>query len=437
MRVCHFSTYTHGGAAFAARRLHEGLLTCGIDSRFVHGEDRSLIDDPTFQKLVTKQPSKHPLMVHYRRWVTRRARTDYRKHLVDRPPEFEGFSAARLFERTPFDFQQLDTDLVHLHWVSHLFDYVSFFGSIPLATPIFWTLHDMNTLTGGCHYHNGCQRFQRGCGHCPQVANACEDDVSADSFRYKQQALARRNLHIVTPSIWLSELAKQSYVLPLRTTFRVIPYGLNTTAYSPIRKADAKRQLGIEPKQRVILFGAEQLTNRRKGFAFLVDAIAKLSRTENTICLLFGEGDLGAFADRLPGLRQTGYLQTDAEKRMVYSAADCFAMPSLEDNQPQTGLEAMACGTPVVAFAAGGIPEDVIDNRTGLLAKVGDTQQLSVNLQTLIDRPALVERLGRKAREHIVERHDLKRQAQEYVEHYHAVTGLTVNKDLGPVRRAA
>ena len=142
-------------------------------------------------------------------------------------------------------------------------------------------------------------------------------------------------------------------------------------------------------------FGAEDIANRRKGMGCLIKALRDLPPRENWQAIVFGGGDLPpGLPDWMP-IRQVGYLSTPAEKSRVYSAADYFVMPSLEDNQPQTGFEAMACGTPVIAFQAGGIPEYVRHLETGLLAKKADTQDLGRQLLHAATQSELALSLGK------------------------------------------
>ena len=429
--VSHFSTYIRGGAATAAIRIHRGLQANGFDSRFLHRGD-DVIDDPSFSVFEPKKLPENPILrgivKNYRRQKARRARYDYRMHLDERPKEFECFSTAHLYSPSNFDFRSLNTDIIQLHWVSFLLDYRTFFSSISKKTPIVWTLHDMNAFTGGCHYSGKCDKFKTGCGSCEQLANPKKTDSSFSSFLQKQKSLSRRNLHIVTPSRWLGEVAKQSPVLPKQTTYNVIRYGLDTQAFDVIPTVEAKAQLGIDPWTKVIAFGAEDLANRRKGFAPLWRALERLSdqlegQETKVTCLVFGSGELPKAKLRNVKIQKTGYLNTTEEKCVVYSAADCFVMPSLQDNQPQTGLEAMSCGTPVVAFSTGGIPEYVIEGVTGMLAPVGNDKILSEKLMRMIDSNETSQRLGRSARSMIVQEFDLKNQAAEYIKLYEQITG--------------
>jgi glycosyltransferase involved in cell wall biosynthesis len=415
MNVAHFSTYTSGGAAIAARRLHDALVQDGIKSRFYHRSDAAS-PNATYSVLQEKPIDQGPLASLKKNWIRfchRSARRLYRQHLAERPASSEVFSVAQQFMPTEVDFTKINADVINLHWTSFWLDYESFFASVPTDIPIVWTLHDMNLLTGGCHYAGDCVRFRSGCGHCPQIAHPGLKDISADTFRRKQNVLRNRQLHVVSPSQWLMRLARTSPILPAHTRFHVIPYGLDTDLFSPIHKRQAKDELSINPEHCVIMFGAEDITNPRKGFEYLWQALPMLADLPVT-CALFGNGELPKTNHKMPEIRRLGFLSNDEQKALVYSAADMFVLPSLEDNQPQTALEAMACGTPVVAFEAGGVPEYVIDRVTGRLAEPRNTDQLAQIMRQLCLNPFERSSLGIAAREMIEQRFDKFHQASNY-----------------------
>ena len=217
MIINQFSSFPHGGAGTAARRLHECLLESGYESRFLFWKNQANAPvDHSFRQLEFRPHARSgPFRIvrdKLDRHRQRRIYNDYDRHIRDRDHRGEVFTAASLPNRTRFDFGQFGADIVHLHWLAFFADYSSFFQSIPDHVPIVWTLHDMNPFTGGCHYSNGCSRYTSGCGNCPQLVMPTERDVSRTSYQVKQAALARKNLHIVTPSRWLADLARQSGV---------------------------------------------------------------------------------------------------------------------------------------------------------------------------------------------------------------------------------
>ena len=353
----------------------------------------------------------------------RRKRTIYQqfdRHLKDRDPAAEVFAMAQLPQPTKLNWSKSGVDVVHLHWISFFADYPSFFGSIPDHVPIVWTLHDMNPFTGGCHYSNGCESFRSGCGNCPQVRSPGVQDVSFDSFRIKSKALNRKNLHVVTPSRWLGELARKSKVWPTQTTFHVIRLGFDLDQFSPHDKRYARERLGIHSDAVLICFGAEDIRNHRKGFHHLLNCLPQV-RSENKIeCIVFGTGEIPDDAG-LPKIHHFGFVESVEQQALIYSAADLVIVPSREDNQPQVGLEAMACGTPVVGFDAGGIAEYVREGITGRLAELGNEAQLAEKISEVVNNHDSRKHMSTRARMMMQEEFELGKQSDSYISLYRNV----------------
>lgn len=424
VKIDHFSTFPHGGAGTAARRLHERLIERGVSSRFNYWLDQNdqCLDD-SYRQLVFQAPRPASLTRPVARQLERRRRRfvcrHYDRHVAGRPERHELFSIPWALSRSLFDFEKLSSDIVHLHWMAFFIDWPSFFQAVPDHIPLVWSFHDMNPLTGGCHYSDGCQRFVSGCGNCPQIADPAPRDVSWHALREKQRALRNKQLHIVTPNRWLAELAARSPVFPATTRYHLIRLGLDETVFRPIGRDQARRQLGLPPDRPLLAFGAEDIENHRKGFHHLLVALRLVRQQHPDLeCLVFGNGQLPEKQRGLPRFHQYGYVDDPHRQRLIYSAADLFVLPSREDNQPQTGLESMACGTPVVAFEAGGIPEYVQHRQTGLIAPVGDETVMARQIGQLVDDAELRGRLAHQARQMILDRHTAERQARDYMDLY-------------------
>lgn len=422
MKVAHFNTFPYGGAATAAKRIHHSLLNQKVDSRFYfYLNDKEAPVDDTYLELQFEEPEFGTLTGPIQRRIEkRRQREIYRlfnEHIAIRRPDQETFSMAELPESTHLDWENINADIVHLHWISFLADYPSFFRSIPRDTPIVWTLHDQNAFTGGCHYTNGCSRFRYGCGGCPQIANSSRKDVSYHGFLSKQKSLRGKQIHVVTPSTWLGNQAMQSKIWPTDTTFHTIRYGLELDQYFPVDKSVARAKLGLPQDSVLIGFGAEDVNNKRKGMHHLQAALKQLATQSPIEAALFGSGELTK-DEGMPKTHELGYLSDVTTHRLFYSAVDIVVVPSREDNQPQVGLEAMACGTPVVGFNAGGIPEYVRDGTTGLLANLGDEQHLADRIQFLIDNEEARKTMGRRARLMMESEFEFNQQAQRYATFY-------------------
>jgi glycosyltransferase involved in cell wall biosynthesis len=179
--------------------------------------------------------------------------------------------------------------------------------------------------------------------------------------------------------------------------------------------------LGLDPDAFVFAFGAVDIENRRKGAALLLEALQQIADVPNVIGLVLGGGDLPEMSTPLPPLRSLGFVKEMERRIFIYSACDLFVLPSTEDNMPLTGLEALASGTPIVAFDAGGLPDFVRPNETGLLARVDDPVGLGNQIRYLADHRDEAEAMGKKAREVALSEYSDEREANDYVELYAAL----------------
>lgn len=427
LKIAQFNTFPYGGAATAAKRLHEQLIQRNVESLFYYRLNDKLVQlDDSFRCVEFRKPRSGVFGAIARRFGRRREKTIrrfYDEHIAGRQSGLETFSMADLPQLTRLDWSAIGADLVHLHWMSFFADYDSFFSSIPDRVPLVWTLHDMNAFTGGCHYSGGCERFSSGCGSCPQVENQHAGDVSDLSFRTKRRALKGKSIHVITPSQWLSDLARRSEVWPAGTTFNTLHYGLDLDLFQSVSKQQARSELGIVGEKTLIAFGAEDVTCQRKGVQHLLPALKQLEDKRAVECLMFGSGKLD-LSDDLPLLYQLGYVDSLKRQSLIYSAADIVVVPSLEDNQPQVGLEALACGTPVIGFNAGGIPEYVRPGETGLLAEVGDSADLSKQIGWLVSHVDERQEMGVRGRKMMEQEFEKNAQSQKQVDFYkHVLSG--------------
>jgi glycosyltransferase involved in cell wall biosynthesis len=414
VKILHISTTDHGGgAARSAYRLHDGLRRSGRDSRMY------VLDKYTNDPWVTRFQSSRGRI----EWIARNARRlwltfSYRRYAKTSPPEQTFFSE----DRTPFYKdacrQMPEAELINLHWMAGFLDLGAFFGWLPAGIPLVWTLHDMGNFTGGCSQDLGCGKFTEQCGACPQLGSSDEGDLTRDVWRRKQKyysALDIKRLHIVTPSRWLGEEVNRS---PLLSRFprSVIPYGLDLEVFKPRDRRFSREVLGIPHDAKVILFVSNGLHTHLKGFKHLVRALEGMSSSSGIFLLCLGFGSSPAI-ERFPHVHIPS-MSNDRSLSMVYSAADVFVLPSLADNLPNTMLEALACGTPVVGFATGGIPDSVRPGVTGLLAKTGDSADLRTAILEMLGNDAKRAEMSANCRRIALAEYDLGLQTNRYVELY-------------------
>ncbi len=314
-------------------------------------------------------------------------------------------------------------DILHLHWVSDFLSPASLGALLTLGKPIVWTLHDLRAFTGGCHFSAGCTGYERDCSPCPQLRRD-RLALTRRNLQDQQEILSGENRLLVTPSRWLAQCARQSAVLG-KVRAEVIPYGCDTAAYYPVSKCEARRALGIASDAFCVAFGAHYANEKRKGAAELATALRVFGErrhgNDKALLLAFGRFSDGIELPRIE-VRSLGYVRDETQLRTAYAAADVFVLPSLEDNLPNTMIEALACGTPVVAFAVGGIPEVIRDGVNGRLVAAGDTMALAnVLLELAADRERCA-RMGSEGARLIAAEYTLGIQAARYTRLYRGLT---------------
>lgn len=415
MKVVQISTWdANGGAARAAARLHLGLRAIDVNSEMIVYDQSSTL------------PGVHRFAPV--RTLRRRAeRYLFRKRGIDRCiplhwPRFEDFSIERCQWGADLVGQLQPYDLVNLHFVKGMFDYRNFFAQIAGQIPLVWTLHDMNPFTGGCHYDDACGRFTAGCGACPQLQSTNEKDLSREIWQRKQHAFSHlpdSQLTIVTPSRWLGEECGRSSLLG-RFRVETIPYGLDLEQYQPRDWTVIRQLLDIPESAFVVLALAQHFKHHRKGFAHIVELIKQLGSEDNIYFLLVGAPPTSEFV----ASSRVRCLSPNSDDRFlsfIYSSADLFVMPTLADNLPNTVMESMACGTPVVAFNVGGIPDMVQNGKTGVLVTLGDGAALAHAIRNLRQNPEQLHEMARASRAMAAGEFPLERQAKQYQELYEQI----------------
>lgn len=419
MRILHVSTHDiKGGAARASYRLHTAMQRLGHESTMLVGTRHSN------DSAVTAFVPASDLVTRLRRRVRRhQIHQDFAAYRTTRPTGLEPFHDDRSVHAFDLMKHLPPCEVIALQWVAGFVDYQAFFSSRRLqGTPVVWLLHDMNTLTGGCHYDDDCGQHRTQCGACPQLGSTDPEDLSRQVWKRKQavfEALDAKRLHIVVPSRWMLELVKDS---PLLSKFpaALIPYGVDVEEFFPRDRRFAREMLGIPQGAQVVMFVSDNLMNRRKGGSFLSSALSGLPQTHNFFLISVGSGnppDTGA----IPCLHM-GYVTDNRWLSLIYSAADLFVIPSVQDNLPNTVLESMACGTPVVGFDVGGIPDMVRPGRTGHLVPVGDSVALRHAMTQLLNAPKVRRQMGDECRKVAMEEYSYELLARRHAALYESLS---------------
>ncbi|MEQ8208206.1 MAG: glycosyltransferase [Lacipirellulaceae bacterium] len=428
MRIDHINTLATGGAAVAAMRLHESLCAAGVESRFWYRPPRrDRKRGANLQKLAASEELRwtkpEPSF-----WGRLKSRVRYRwqrinlkRSLKGRPHGLEIFTLPNQAETTPVDFDARGTDVIHLHWIANFVDYESFFASIDDQTPIVWTLHDMNPLTGGCHHADACEEYKQSCSVCPQMGPAALPRLVPEAWKTKVDSLAGKNLHLVAPSRWMEQCARASSIGQQANSIQTIPHGLDLEVFKPSEKHSAKQRLGIPTDEPTIGCGAASLRNPRKGFQDLLAAVAKVKHEGPIHLIAFGNATKDVALPTGVQLHPLGVIESTTQLAKAYSAMDVFAQPSRAESFGLVSVEAMACGVPVVAYDTTAVPEYVLPGQTGLLSQLGDVAGLADDLQWMLDNQEARQRMSQAARQFVLEHFDQRVQTPRYAELYRAL----------------
>lgn len=304
-------------------------------------------------------------------------------------------------------------DAIVLYWVGFGFLSIARLGRLlRLGKPVVWRLSDMWPFTGGCHYSSGCDRYRERCGRCPQLRSSNDFDLSRLVWRRKHALWQTQSLTIVCPSTWMAKCVRQSSLLA-GVDVRVIHTGVDIELYRPMDRMAARDLLGLPREARIVLCGADGLSfdGGRKGTGFLLEAISRVRvRFPDVHLAFFGT------SSKPEGIPCTalGVIRDEQLLAKAYAAADLFVSTSLEDNLPNTILEALACGLPIVAFGIEGVLDAIRDGHTGFLSPPGDAQALAYTItRCLLDDERRLA-MARSARAEALVHFDANHQATEY-----------------------
>lgn len=397
-----------GGAARGTYRLHIGLRRIGINSKlyvmYKFSDDPDVIQcGGRFSRIWNK---------------------------------FANFLENTLFEKTalstkycPWSMQiipravlseinNLRPDIVHLNGTN---------GFFPLAalskinTPIVWTLVDMWALTGGCHYSSGCKKYMSGCSGCHFLNKSkVRFPIEKIVWNFKKNIYESANLHIATISRWLYHCSSHAALLEGKS-ISLQHYGVDTESYHPIDRSLAKNMINIESHKYCIAFGADGGTkNPRKGIRYALDALNIMHKNglENVQIVIFGEDENSSSLVCPYPIKYMGELADDTSLALVYSAAEVMLVPSVEEGFGQTALEAMSCGTPVIAFDGTGVCDLIAHKVNGYIARHKNTEDIAAGIEWCFEHS---EKIRGECRKTVLAEYTLESQAARYVELYKSI----------------
>ena len=309
-------------------------------------------------------------------------------------------------------------DIIHFHDLNAAISPLSLYLCSRKRAVVF-TAHDCSCFTGGCIYPLACERYLKQCGKCPQLASiGANFDFTSENLKLNRLLAKSKRIRYVFPSNWLRNIASAS--LTFANQEKVIPNGFSSSEYFFRSKREARRELGIRDEQRIIIVAAHYLAEPRKGISYTLAAIKSIGDLDPLI--IFVGHPPQDLEDRLPGIRfwLAGFVKDRAKLGLLIAAADVFLFSSLQDNLPIMIQEALAAGTAVVGFSAGGVPEMVDHGRTGWLCQTGDQSALNQNLRDALTGNSLAD-YCEAARNTISERYNMDVFGQRHLDLYEEI----------------
>lgn len=316
--------------------------------------------------------------------------------------------------------QVLDADILHIHWTNSGFlSLKNLQQLIALGKPIVWTLHDMWVFTGGCHYAGDCNNFTEQCGDCYFLKNPNPKDISHTGWLSKHKIFDNaKNLSFVTCSSWLKTVAEKSSLIK-HLPIQAIANPIDTNVFKPKDRNIIRKEKNINPESKIILFGAANINDRRKGVNYFIDALNHLKgkNITNIEIAIFGKNKHFNTSELPFPVHEFGIISGEKDIIDLYNLADLFVMPSIEDNLPNTVMESLACSTPVVAFNTGGLPEMIEHQQNGYLAEYKNALDLASGMEWFFNKPNQ-DGIRKSARQGVLNNFNERKIADDYIKLY-------------------
>lgn len=419
MRVLIVNTSENtGGAAVAANRLKEALNNNGIKAKMLVRDKES--DDITVAQLNKSWHQKWDFL--WERFVIY-MRLHFKRDnlfLIDIANAGTDITKTREFK---------EADVIHLSWINQgMLSLKGIRKILESHKPVVWTMHDLWPASSICHYARNCRNYEKQCGNCPLLpGNGSSNDLSARIWKKKRKILERNSILFVTCSRWLADKAKKSGLLSGQKVIS-IPNPIDSRAFTKENREEARLYAGLPEGKKLILFVSQRVTDKRKGMDYFITAINKMveehpeMKDNCGIAILGGKAE--ELADKLPlPSYPLGYVSEEKKIASIYNSVDLFVLPSLEDNLPNTIMEAMACGVPCVGFNTGGIPEMIDHLKNGYVAEYKSSDDLARGIHWVLSE-ADHQSLSNEAMKKVNQCYSQYAVAMKYIEAYNQAMAL-------------
>jgi glycosyltransferase involved in cell wall biosynthesis len=371
MKVLHLNTNITGGSYEYAASLSGALAAAGVESRVL---GKSAVESPGAMVFLNR--------------IVRRATVSL---------SCESWHGCWRLLSPPGAGELKGVDIVHLHTVGDWFDIPEWLAGLPAGVRVVVSLHDLWHVSGGCFVYQGCENFRGTCSPCPALKPPVDRFWASLEMRRKLRVYRDRKARLVANSEWLAGLVAGSVASRICGEIRAIPPAIDTSAFRPMDRRQCREEMDIPPDAFTIVVGCKSLTDPYKKIEWLLQLIAQSPALKDSLVVAFGDG-------RVPvpeglNVRFTGPLSDRKVLASLLAASDVLVSASRMETYGLTLVEAMACGTPVVAFRVGGVPEAAPDGEASILCEPQDGRALLAAIERLREHPVLRETLGRRGSE--------------------------------------
>ena len=411
IRILHLSYCDRNtGAGIAAKRIHNcicdfndpeiksylRLNTNGIDNKNIRYTKKLI---PKYYNLVKK----------------------YLERIIIRLIKYEDnkfHSISVLPSLKHLEINNLDIDIVHIHWVQHETISIEEIGKIKF--PIVWTLHDFWPFSATEHYQRDDldKRYIKGY----KIKKIFRISEYVDKLCFQRKKLNwGNNIKLIAPSKWMKDCSNNSLLMKDKE-IKIIPNPIDTEVFRPINKNKAKKSLKIETQKKVILFGSiDGGKDPRKGADLLIDVLKCLNfRKELIQIVIFGKKNKfqDIFENTFFEIKHLGIINSDYKLSTIYSASDIFIIPSRAESFGQTAAEAQSCGTPVAGFDIGGLKDIIAHNKNGILIEPFNTRKMALSIENLLKDEEKILKFSKASRQNALQNWDYKKVAKSHINFY-------------------
>jgi len=402
-----------GGAAKVASQLKEGLKRKGHKSGMLVGNKKTT--DPDIKQIPTTNITNKYIRFGLN-YFTNKTVNKFQLQYMD---FLNSFSI-----KNRKDFAKVD--IVNLHNLHGNYFNPLALPSLTKIKPVVYTLHDMWSFTGHCAHSFDCEKWQTGCGNCPylSVYPALERDSTRMLWKIKNWIYKRSNLGIVTPSKWLRDKVKESMLSDKEV--KVIYNGIDEKIFHPMDKTEIRKKLKLPENKIIITFSAHGgVSSCWRSSEHLFEALGRVEHEKIMFLNIGSQEKLDEKIKKDIEWLSVPHIYKEAKMAEYFAASDIFLYPTLADNCPLVVLEAMACGTPVISFNTGGVPELVDHMKTGYIAEYKNSEDLTKGLNLFLSDDNLRENAGILARKKVEDKFTLDKMIDAYIKLYYSMIKKT------------